>query len=553
MIESAPKKRLFFNKYQIKRLIYRSKLCFVYEGINIKTNEHLAMKFEKKDIKGNMLEKEAYYLINLKGFGIPRIITFGKSGTFNLLIEELLGLSIFRLWFEKKIKDKNIILKNICMIAIQCLDRLEYIHSKNIIHRDIKPENFVIGKNDPNVLYLIDFGFSKKYRSSRTGKHIKYQNIKKAFGSIMYMSCNSNKGYELSRRDDLESLGYMLIHLAKNNLPWLKLDKLKLKSFILNQEVLKMKKSITIQELCKDLPDEFAEYLKYSKELKFEQEPNYNYLKNLFMSILNRNHQKMDFLFFWINTKKRNNKNEENSFDKKFDFFRKRKCNSQNRLYCEIKKSLNKSKSHKKFNFHIKNIKIQNSKSMSKDSKIFYNKENNSYVFKKKIQKNKINIRTNNCGNNLDKNKIINFKTEFNNINNMKINNNIIIYNNENSYNNKFDNDLKRKKIEIPLNKINKNLKYKKIISNNKNLIEKSNSNGKIEQSNFQLKNKIGINLSHINIFNMSKNKHIYRTLEEREKIKSKRSYDTNNKLYNLKKIYNFNKNFFINLTDIKF
>ena len=440
--------KIFFKKYRCIQKIGQGSFGFVYKAEY--DNKYYALKFENNTNGKNILEHESSIMLYLKGPNIPYIKTYGTSGAFNILVMQLLGKNLQSLLIEM---GGTFSIKTVCILAYQMISILEHIHNKNIIHRDIKPENFVIGKNDPNVLYLIDFGFSKKYRSSRTGKHIKYQNIKKAFGSIMYMSCNSNKGYELSRRDDLESLGYMLIHLAKNNLPWLKLDKLKLKSFILNQEVLKMKKSITIQELCKDLPDEFAEYLKYSKELKFEQEPNYNYLKNLFMSILNRNHQKMDFLFFWINTKKRNNKNEENSFDKKFDFFRKRKCNSQNRLYCEIKKSLNKSKSHKKFNFHIKNIKIQNSKSMSKDSKIFYIKENNSYVFKKKIQKNKINIRTNNCGNNLDKNKIINFKTEFNNINNMKINNNIIIYNNENSYNNKFDNDLKRKKIEIPLNK----------------------------------------------------------------------------------------------------
>ena len=259
-------------------------MCLLYEGVNIKTNESIAIKLEKKDINGNILENEAYYLITLKGYGIPKIITFGKNNYYNILIEELLGLSLIHLWKYKKEKNKDILLKNICMIALQGLDRLEYIHSKNIIHRDIKPENILIGKKDQNVLYLIDFDLSKKYRSSRTGKHIKFQNIKKAFGSFMYMSLNTHKGYELSRRDDLESFGYMPVFLAKS-LPWMKLGNKKIGKLELNNGALKMKKSISIQELSKDLPNEFAEYINYTRKLEFEQEPNYKYLKNLFVSL----------------------------------------------------------------------------------------------------------------------------------------------------------------------------------------------------------------------------------------------------------------------------
>ena len=268
MIESAPKKRLFFNKYQIKRLIYRSKLCFVYEGINIKTNEHLAMKFEKKDIKGNMLEKEAYYLINLKGFGIPRIITFGKSGTFNLLIEELLGLSIFRLWFEKKIKDKNIILKNICMIAIQCLDRLEYIHSKNIIHRDIKPENFLMGlDNNSKFLYLSDFGLSKSYNQNSTTHYTPNKEGKKLTGTPRYASINAMSGLEQSPRDDLESIGYILVYLLKGELPWQNIiAKNKTEKF---KKLLVKKIEISSSDLCLGLPNKIEKYIDYCKDLEF--------------------------------------------------------------------------------------------------------------------------------------------------------------------------------------------------------------------------------------------------------------------------------------------
>ena len=103
---------------------------------------------------------------------------------------------------------------------MQLLDRLEWIHSKNLIYRDIKPENFMIGIDDPNIIYVVDFGLCKKYRSSKTGKHILPKLLKNFYGNIIFASPNAIKGKEMSRRDDIISLGYMLIFLFKKNLPW---------------------------------------------------------------------------------------------------------------------------------------------------------------------------------------------------------------------------------------------------------------------------------------------------------------------------------------------
>ena len=236
--------KLFFNKYKIKKLIYLTDLSSIYEGINIKDNEPVAIKFEKKSCKLALLESEAYFLFYLKGYGIPKIITYGKSGLFKVLVEELLGLSINSLWeLRKKYKNSSkLLIKDICMIALQGLERLEYIHSKNIIHRDIKPHNFVSGKNNPELIYLIDFGFAHKYRSSRTGKHIKYKWLKYAYGSIRYFSRNANRGYELSRRDDLESFGYMLVYLARQYLPWISTESLRMDKKIKLEAIYKLKK-----------------------------------------------------------------------------------------------------------------------------------------------------------------------------------------------------------------------------------------------------------------------------------------------------------------------
>ena len=151
-----------------------------------------------------------------------------------ILIEEFLGKDVLTLWKLGPFKDdpfgqKNKYIKDICLFAIQGLERLKYIHDKNIIHRDIKTDNFLIGRKDPDIIYLIDFGLAKKYRSSRTGKHIKYSKTGNLIGSMNYASCNSMKGYEISRRDDLESFGYLLLNLAKGGLaPWIKYCEMKI-------------------------------------------------------------------------------------------------------------------------------------------------------------------------------------------------------------------------------------------------------------------------------------------------------------------------------------
>ena len=135
-----------------QKLINKSEFSEVYQGINIIKKEPVVIKIENRMAIFNILESEAYILFTLKGFGIPNLISYGKSGKYNILVEELLGPSLNDILKLRKIKN-GFPIKDICMIAIQGLDRLEFIHSKNIIHRDIKPHNFLIGKK-MKVLYI---------------------------------------------------------------------------------------------------------------------------------------------------------------------------------------------------------------------------------------------------------------------------------------------------------------------------------------------------------------------------------------------------------------
>ena len=341
------KSKVLFGKYRLDKIIGKGSFGSVFHGTNIKDNSEVAIKLESKNSKDHLLELECSYLLLLKGYGIPDVKSYGRSGTFYALVLELLGVNLREL---KNLK-KDFSIKDVLMLAIQIIDRIEYVHSKYIVHRDIKPENFLLGYKNNSTIYIIDFGISKKYRSSRTGKHIRYSKTGKLFGTIRYCTYNATRGLEQSRRDDLESIGHMLIFLAKGYLPWINIkgsDKKKTYFKILN-----LKKNTSPEILCKNLPNEFLEYMNYCKKLKFEEKPDYEYLRNLFRQLLmnmNEINNKSFFTFSKINilSNKAKSKDIDLNNDKYINLLQ-RKESSHKRLYRAIQKSLEKEdKFHKK-------------------------------------------------------------------------------------------------------------------------------------------------------------------------------------------------------------
>ena len=184
------------------------------------------------------------------------------------------------------------------MLGYQMMCVLQYIHDKHIIHRDIKPDNFVTGVNErKKFIYLLDFGLAKKFRSSKTLQHNPMTQKKKLTGTARYASINALKGLEQSRRDDLEGVGYVLVYFLQGKLPWQGLPvKPKEDRYV---KIMEKKRDTTPEDLCKGLPNEFQQYVEYTRNLGYEEDPNYDMLINLFNNVLTKNNFEMDYIYDW--------------------------------------------------------------------------------------------------------------------------------------------------------------------------------------------------------------------------------------------------------------
>ena len=355
---------IFFKKYKPIKLLGAGTFSVVYEGINIKDNSKVALKLEEKNINKSLLKSEALNIFALQGFGIIKFISFGHSKDYNVLVEPLLGESLYSLYLQLK---KNFTLKDICLIGIQTIERIEYIHSKGYLHGDIKPENFVIGNNDQRIIYIIDFGLSKKYRSDRTGNHIQFCITKKMNGTARYASTNSLRGVEISRRDDLECLAYMIIYFIMKKLPWQGVKANSLQNRY--KKIYYMKKKLIYDENFKQLPKEIQEFYNDIKKLKFEEKPNYVKLKEYFYILLKKNGFEADNNFSWINRDHLINTKEIININE-------RKSNSQKRLMDKLLKNSNKLKKEKKEEEIKHNIKIVKTSSKFKFCNKQYSQNN---------------------------------------------------------------------------------------------------------------------------------------------------------------------------------
>ena len=298
---------LFFSKYKVTNKISEGNYSQIYQVIDTNTNEKYACKIEPKKIENPLLDNEYKIMDYLRGDYIPSIKLYGSSGEFNILIMQLLGKNLN--YYIEKLQSFSI--HTTSMLGYQIINILQYIHLRGIIHRDIKPANFVMGLGLKNLdLYMIDFGFARKYKSMTKSKVYSLTEKHELTGTARFASINAMKGLSQSCRDDLESLGYMLYFFLKGKLPWMGLKEKNKED--LDMKILEKKLETTEEILGKDLPIQFCEFLTYSKNLKYDEVPNYNLFKGKMMEVICAGNNKFDKIYDWtdINKLKKEEKEE---------------------------------------------------------------------------------------------------------------------------------------------------------------------------------------------------------------------------------------------------
>lgn len=289
----------FFSKYVLLSRIGKGSFGEIFRCEEVSTSKKKAVKVaihSNSNVKQLINEIMTYRQIQ-GGVGIPNIFWYGNEGNATVMVMDLLGTNLEDLFNKQK---RNFTIKTVLLLADQMISRVEFLHKKGFVHHDIKPENFVFGNSNENskILYLIDYGLSKRYIDQTTGEHITYQDNCFPSGTIRYFSINAHKGIIQSRRDDMESLGYIFIYFLTGRLPWQGApgDTHSIRS----KNVLKIKLENSLEDICYGLPIEFLNYMKDVRSLQFDEEPHYSSYKFMFRNLLLKMNFFYDDMYDWL-------------------------------------------------------------------------------------------------------------------------------------------------------------------------------------------------------------------------------------------------------------
>ncbi|XP_049851552.1 casein kinase I-like [Schistocerca gregaria] len=271
--ENSPESKL--KKYRLIQKIGSGSFGSIYAGIDVTDKKPVAIKVEKS-VQTQLSDEAKVYNALGKAAGIAQMHLYIES-EMNIMVLDMLGPTIEDLF---NYCNRRFSLKTVLMLADQLIQRVEYVHSCKYIHRDLKPENFLMGIGpNSNMVYIIDFGLASNIRyGNRRGRHM-YRGSDSMVGTARYASISAHIGFEQGRRDDLESLGYIFLYLLRGKLPWQGLgthaQQRKYASII------EKKVSTPVELLIQGYPEEFGIYIDYCRSLRYDEIPDYDYLRKL--------------------------------------------------------------------------------------------------------------------------------------------------------------------------------------------------------------------------------------------------------------------------------
>jgi serine/threonine protein kinase len=286
------------NRYLVQKPLGEGAFSKVFAGKDVLTDQDVAIKFDNSNVKSGKTRRdlvlyEAAVLteLHLGGTlkGIPRLhwngyVTSKSKKEIPLIVIDRLGDDLETVITRRKKLSR----RETSHIAVALLDIVQRLHEAGFLHRDLKPANIMLGYSDLNI-YIADFGLAKKYVGT-DGKHIAFTDKKSGItGTLRYCSTHTHGNVESSRRDDLQSLFFIVVYMLQGSLPWQSSQKKKKDPSVESDQrlcVAQMKTSLLYGKWNdSDLPKSLGQFASDIRQIEFEKTPDYDRLRSLLRAI----------------------------------------------------------------------------------------------------------------------------------------------------------------------------------------------------------------------------------------------------------------------------